>query len=371
MEHLADRLGLGTALRHRLVEYAGYATRTDTITQIVVAVSVLVFFTHEQVPITEVAAALQVDVTTCQDEDLGRALQQFVCDLNTRFFRLPAVDDDDNDVDITLVRSLQRGNSTVFLGLVANRLVVVKEHLLVSGAWRLTHIALYEIFASIEIAKHYRGETWYPRIHGAICHKNSTRLLMEYLPLGFSDVFDRRLPASFVKAKFVEVLRAVDKLHAIDIAHRDLKSANFRLRANGTIVLIDFDSAVSRNAATTRFVTRPVSTLHIRPPEVFQCEQGGAAGGGAYDAKKLDVFALGCLLFAMVSSGRQLFTPASTESEMVAVLASLSPAHSAIKTVATRTSPAVVPFLFALLATDPAQRPTVRALLAHPFLQPH
>jgi serine/threonine protein kinase/tetratricopeptide (TPR) repeat protein/TolB-like protein len=113
--------------------------------------------------------------------------------------------------------------------------------------------------------------------------------------------------------------------HEQGIVHRDIKPENLFLIANGRVKILDFGLATSGPAAETS-VTRGagvadtavgavVGTIGYMAPEQVQ-------GTGA-DARS-DIFALGCVLYEMVSGQRAFARPTATET-LAAILATPAP----------------------------------------------
>lgn len=308
-----------------------------------------------------------------ENDDVGKGIQSYVSVINKKcFFR---DDDPDFEFGFQIIRSMQRGNSSVFLGFSdLGELIVMKENILLSGAWEINHISLYEMLTLLEIYSKYSitERRCFPSVHAIMVDKNCSRIVMEYLPISFGDIFDRKLCLQFIKMKFAQLCTAVHKLHAINIAHRDIKPDNIRFRSDGTPVIIDMDSA-SYRPERQGFNTRPISTLPVRPPEAFGDVD---RSWDTYDGKKLDVFALGCTFYSMASSGKLLFDVPNEQ----AVLQKLYFLHGQdsnhfrgsqmFKLLTSRISRQGIEFMLKMLCVDPNQRPTVQQLLEDPFIAP-
>jgi eukaryotic-like serine/threonine-protein kinase len=121
-------------------------------------------------------------------------------------------------------------------------------------------------------------------------------LVMECLegaPLG------RRLPLRKALAFGAEIADALHAAHAHGIVHRDLKPSNILVTAQG-VKLLDFGLAKVRESRSTEdTVTNPITaegtvmgTSHYMSPEQLE--------GKPVDART-DIFALGCVLYEMVT----------------------------------------------------------------------
>ena len=156
------------------------------------------------------------------------------------------------------------------------------------------------------VAKHMANEE---RLAGKLHHENiiapqvvhkgggKTQLEMEYAPGGTLEEHVKQLkkPMSEAEARrlFRQIVDATVYLHAKGICHRDIKMENVVLDAEGNARLVDFGAAKEGGANT--FLMSLQGTPAYMAPEVAQ--QKAHKGGPA------DVWALGVLLYNMVSGG--------------------------------------------------------------------
>ena len=93
---------------------------------------------------------------------------------------------------------------------------------------------------------------------------------------------------------FAKILSIVKALHKKDICHRDLKFDNFLFDENFVIKLCDFGFSIEipkdKNGKTLLLKDRLGTRLYAAP-EIFE--------GKKYDGKKVDIFSLGVILFAL------------------------------------------------------------------------
>jgi eukaryotic-like serine/threonine-protein kinase len=158
------------------------------------------------------------------------------------------------------------------------------------------------------------------------------------------------LPAESIVRYGVQVAQAVEYAHRHGIIHRDLKSANVMISAEGHVKVLDFGLAMRLPAAEMETVTRmraaaanegPLAgTLAYLAPELLR--------GSAAD-RRSDVWALGVLVYEM-AGGRLPFQGATPFELTAAILNGTRPAL-----------PATLPMplqsvIGKCLARDPAQR---------------
>ncbi|MBC5782440.1 serine/threonine protein kinase [Ramlibacter sp. USB13] len=130
-------------------------------------------------------------------------------------------------------------------------------------------------------------------------------LAMEHLPGGDLTVrMGRALPAAEALAIVRQAAEALAQLHRQGLVHRDVKPANFLLRADGSLVLADFGLTVEAGSVDADAAS---GALHGTPryvaPEQLQ---------GAPAAPAADVYSLGVLLHELLA-GRPPFSGETLE----------------------------------------------------------
>eukprot|EP01135_Chromosphaera_perkinsii_P009609 Nk52_evm59s1810 gene=Nk52_evmTU59s1810 len=146
------------------------------------------------------------------------------------------------------------------------------------------------------------------RIHRALKHPNIVSLkdivvtksyfilVMEYLSGG--DLFDAVSPeygVGEIKCKhyFRQIVSAVEFMHQNGVVHRDIKPENVVLDARGDVCkLLDFGFSCPAHMP----LTQTAGTMPYMAPECLE-----RVGGGDDNLKAVDVWALGILLFTLVT----------------------------------------------------------------------
>eukprot|EP00054_Salpingoeca_dolichothecata_P025443 m.178174 g.178174 ORF g.178174 m.178174 type:complete len:954 (-) comp25357_c0_seq3:66-2927(-) len=119
-------------------------------------------------------------------------------------------------------------------------------------------------------------------------------LVMEYAAGG--EVFDYlvahgRMKEKEARAKFREILSAVQYCHQLSVIHRDLKAENLLLDADLHVKIADF--GFSNNYTPGSKLDTFCGSPPYAAPELFQ--------GRCYDGPEVDVWSLGVILYTLVS----------------------------------------------------------------------
>lgn len=112
-------------------------------------------------------------------------------------------------------------------------------------------------------------------------------------PDGVSYAFKGEFSESQIKDYFRHIANGLKTLHDLGVAHRDIKPQNILLDREGPY-LIDFSCSYLIPKGGTDEITSTEGTYHFMAPEMCDCDVK------VYNAKKVDVWALGVTLYCMV-----------------------------------------------------------------------
>jgi len=165
-------------------------------------------------------------------------------------------------------------------------------------------------------------------IHGYEESSGIHALVMELVegPTLAARLTEGPIPLKEALAIATQIAEALEAAHDRGIIHRDLKPANIKVRADGTVKVLDFGLAkvIDATAAGDAATSLPPT---ITSPAMTQA--GVVLGTAAYMApeqargrpvdKRADIWAFGCVLFELLT-GRQAFAGETVTDLFVAVL---------------------------------------------------
>jgi len=112
-----------------------------------------------------------------------------------------------------------------------------------------------------------------------------------------------------------QIAQALEAAHQQGIIHRDLKPANIKVRADGTVKVLDFGLAKAMDSPSASAATAPNSPTITSP--VMMTGVGVILGTAAYMApeqargkqsdKRADVWAFGCVFYEMLAGTRAFY----------------------------------------------------------------
>jgi len=151
-------------------------------------------------------------------------------------------------------------------------------------------------------------------------------LVLEYVDGQPIDLYarERKLPQAVLLRLFLQVLAAVGHAHANLIVHRDLKPSNIFVTTDGHVKLLDFgiaklidDESVNDRSLLTAAGGRTFTPLYAAPEQVH----------GADLTTSTDVYALGVLLYLLLSDRHPTAEGAHSPAECVTALLEAEPAR--------------------------------------------
>ncbi|MFN0318148.1 MAG: protein kinase domain-containing protein, partial [Burkholderiales bacterium] len=131
-------------------------------------------------------------------------------------------------------------------------------------------------------------------------------IAMEYIEGGdLRKLMAQRLAPEIAVAALLQITGALSAVHAKGFIHRDLKPDNVMVRADGTLVLVDFGIALDSNITMT---WTPEGQLHGTPYYIAPEQVAGAKID-----QRCDIYSLGVMFFEMLAGYRPYQSPNLTQ----------------------------------------------------------
>lgn len=202
---------------------------------------------------------------------------------------------------------------------------------------------------------------WFTRLHYAFQDEDYLCLVLEYYPGGdlltLLSKFEDRITEPMARFYIAEMVLAIDTLHQLGFAHRDIKPDNMLLTQEGHLRLGDFGSCIRVNNEHRIFSRVAVGTPDYISPEILQSIEGK----GSYGVE-CDWWSLGICLYEMLVGQTPFYaeTLLATYSNIINHTRKLQfPADSNL-------SPEAISLIKGLLAS-PDKRFGVAQIKSHPF----
>jgi len=166
------------------------------------------------------------------------------------------------------------------------------------------------------------------QIYGVEKQDGQTALVMELVegPTLADRIVQGAIPVDEVLPIAKQIAEALEAAHERGIIHRDLKPANIKVRADGTVKVLDFGLAKAMEPAAGSSPSMSMSPT-ITTPAMTQA--GVILGTAAYMSpeqarskavdKRADIWAFGAVLFEMLT-GRRVFTGDDVSETLASVL---------------------------------------------------
>ena len=170
--------------------------------------------------------------------------------------------------------------------------------------------AFVEIIAHYRLLQSYGPQPNLSNLLGILLSRHHIWFLLPHYQHSFEMfVASSRATPTNVRRAVTQLCQAVQKLHDLGIAHRDLKTHNIMFDSNWDLVLIDF--GLCSLSHSTRRQTFPVCTVTTRAPEQLFHEKEDSPQS-EFDGKKIDIWSLGCILSAFGNKQAEYIFPGTT-----------------------------------------------------------
>lgn len=192
-------------------------------------------------------------------------------------------------------------------------------------------------------------------------------IFMEFAPAGtLSEYVRKRGPIRERKSRrwFVEIASAIQHLHRLNIAHRDLKLGNILLDGQFQCKVTDFGlSRVSyKPSKGVLYCTSCCGTEPYMAPEILKKRSDGTR---LYDPMVADIWALGVCLYAMVNKAY----PFNPEDKELMISNQLHRKWKFVRKQRNKLSLEVKDIVRHMLEPNPRKRITMLGIMQHPWIK--
>ncbi|ODV83681.1 hypothetical protein CANARDRAFT_180645, partial [[Candida] arabinofermentans NRRL YB-2248] len=212
--------------------------------------------------------------------------------------------------------------------------------------------------------REFNKHPYITKIYEIIFTETSVYMILEYYPEG--DLFEylakrKRIPIEEALSLFTQILGSVCYVHKSGCCHRDLKLENILLDKKLNVKLSDF--GFTRELPFAQYGAKSLlnevcGTTAYMAPELLRKEP--------YSGIKTDIWALGVILFTMIS-GEMPFDDSLAEDQLVESVLTVEPTFNE-----SLFKPEVQKLIQALLSKNPDDRPvSIDSILRMPLFQPY
>ncbi|KAG0663984.1 hypothetical protein C6P44_001359 [Monosporozyma unispora] len=206
----------------------------------------------------------------------------------------------------------------------------------------------------------YHRQFTYPyitKLYEIIVTETKVWMVLEYCP--GKELYDhllkmKRIPIAECTELFAQIVGAVYYAHSLNCVHRDLKLENILLDKNGNAKLTDF--GFTRECMQKSSLETICGTTVYMAPELTERK--------TYDGFKIDIWALGVILYTMICGAMPFDEDDETKTKWKIINEDPEFNDNIM-------SPESKDLVKQLLEKDPANRPSVKDILLHSFLQPY
>ncbi|TPX36997.1 hypothetical protein SmJEL517_g01045 [Synchytrium microbalum] len=250
------------------------------------------------------------------------------------------------------------GTVSVAINLDTSDLMAVKEiHFSDSKSLSTLEKSVREEMAVLRQLSHPNTVEYY----GVEVRRDRLYIFMEYCPQCLATILDhgRIEDEGAVRVYVKQMLKGLEYLHSKGIVHRDIKPANLLIGSNGQIKYVDFGaSKIYKSTMTIQNGRSLVGTANYLAPEVITGDVAGAMGAQ-------DIWSLGCCVLEMISGKKPWSNLDNDWAVMYHIgISNCNPPLPGPD----QMSRECRDFLLKCFTRPASARPTVAALLKHPWV---